>query len=283
MKYLSLLLFLAFTTKLIAQDSPRLKYEKDLQVIVNQMKEETDATFEKGPIFIFEKPFTATFTQATEYGVGAPPNRTNHSFDEGDIVHVLGAQPIGKVLRFKVPNSDVILETKAFGHPGFEIDNADDFKSQVGKIKNADWKEAEQIASMLDCGALAESGKPNFEKHHMTLGDTPVFFQVRMEEGKILLYFDLRTYGGTDFKDMGVAEAEKSILNLTCGDGTYVSIACQSDDERQAIFDITDYSSPLLSGITTLNISLSDKEITKELAEIDQYSIGLKMECMEIE
>ena len=74
---------------------------------------------------------------------------------------------------------------------------------------------------------------------------------------------------------------EKSKLDLNFGDGTQASVMCDSDDDRFAIFDISELGGQLLSGINKIAFSLSDKNVTKELSNADQHSIGLKMQCFD--
>ena len=283
MNYISILFFSLFTTFLIGQNNPRANFESELQLISDKLKAETNANYEKGPMFNFEAPYLAVFTKSTDYNTGTSSNRTTVNFTERDTILILGAQPVGKVLKFKSQKSEDIFQTKAYGHPGFEVLNSSEFKTQVGKIKKSDWKQAELLATMLSCGSLESAGRPNFEKHHLNIGDTPVFFQVRLESNKILLYFDLRTYGGNDFKDMGVAEGGKSTMNLIFGDESNASIKCESDDDRFAIFDITNLKNQFLSGISRITFELSKKNVTKELNGPDKFAIGLKMECIKQE
>lgn len=280
MKYIYLLSFIIVSHILIGQNNPRADFENELQGISDDLYSETKAHFTQGPIFIFDEPYLAVFIKGTDYSVGVPPNSTKITFAEGDKVLVLGAAPVGKVLQFRAQDSDDIFSTKAFGHPGFDVENSVEFTAQLQKIKGSDWQQAERLASMLSCGSLESVGQPNFEKHHLNIGDTPVFFQIRLEADKLLLYFNLRTYGGIDFKDMGVAQADKSELSLVFGDESTATIKCESDDDRFAIFDVTSLRSQFLLGIGKITFVLSEKEVTKELKAADKFAIGLKMECI---
>ena len=248
--------------------------------ITKVLKEETNAQFVKGPIFNFDKPYKAVFTKDSEFTKGNYPDITKTTFKTGDTILVTGAKPMGSAMSFSSLDSEESFETKAFGRPPFEVIDVDAFRAQVTTIKDSDWKEAEALAAMLDCGALESAGKPNFEKHHLTIGDTPVFFDLRLENDKVLIYFNLRTYGGEDFKDVGAAIKGESKLGLTFNKGEEVTLDCESDDDRFAIFDLTNYREQALSGISKVSFSLSKKEVSKELSDENVYAIGLKMECI---
>ena len=56
MKFPLVFLMLFTTTLLVAQSNPRAQYEKELTDLVDAIKEETQATFKKGPIFYFDQP-----------------------------------------------------------------------------------------------------------------------------------------------------------------------------------------------------------------------------------
>lgn len=280
MKYLFLAILICNFSIITAQTDPRSAYEEKLKKIAEELKVQTDANFGKGPMFNFEKPYTAVVTKESEYSKGIYPNVETTKFIVGDTILVLGAKAVGSTLKIKGLNSDEIYETKPFGRPSFQVMESDLFESQIKKIKKVEWQQAETIAAMLECGALEAAGKTNFEKHHLNIGDTPVFFDIRLEQDKVLVYFDLRTYSGTDFKDVGEAIGGESTLGLSFGNGKEASILCESDDSRFAIFDLTNYREDALTGISKINLSLSKKEVSKELLEENQFAIGLKMQCI---
>ena len=280
MKYLLLILLSFYSLQVVSQSNARIKYENKLSQLVNELREKTNAEFNQGPLFIFDEPYKAIFKKDSEFIKGTYPNTTTIKFIEGDTVLVIGAPPVGRILSFRSLNSDEVIQTKAFGSPGFEIINADAFKAQVRSIKDSDWQAAESLASLLSCGTLESVHKSNFEKHHLNIGDTPVFFQVRLEEVEVRLYVDLQTYGGSDFKDVGVAKKDETTLVLNFDDGIDAKLSCIQDDDRFAIFDITNYKSQFLSGITRVTFTFSKKEVSQELFNADKYAIGLKMECI---
>ncbi len=279
MKLLKVLLLIFLSYTLFSQEAPRIQLENELKSIKKDLEAQTNAKFEMGPLFIFNEPYKATFTQAKDYSYGIPPNRRTANFLEGESILVIGAQAIGKVRKFKKIDSEEIFETKAFGKPGFEIKDTERYKLQMQAIKKSDWQKAQEIASVLNCGALGSMGRSDIEKHHIQIGDTQVFFQIRQEDDKILLYLDLRVYGGTDFKNMGAAQANTSLLTLTLSDDTKLVLPCESDDERFAIFDLTDHVQKISMGINLFEIELSNKNLKKQLTGTNKYAIGLKVSC----
>ena len=284
MKRILLVILICNTSTLFAQSDPRELYETKLAELTEELRLKTKATYQNGPIFIFEKPYSAIVTKENDYIINGDTQGNRTSFNVGDSILIIGASPVTRMLRFKTKVADATYDTRAFERPGFDIGESEKFKEQVKLIKTVEWKEAGVIAEMLQCGLLKNQGLGDIEKHFIKFGDTSVFYQLRPERDRVHLYFDLRSYGGNDYKDVGISVGGESKLSVLFGDGSSHKFLCaqEGEDDRFARFDITDYSAQFLSGVEKITIALSKKTVSKELENVNKYAIGIKMQCFNL-
>ena len=67
MKRILLVILICNTSALFAQSDPRELYETKLAELTEELRLKTKATYQNGPIFIFEKPYSAVVTKENDY------------------------------------------------------------------------------------------------------------------------------------------------------------------------------------------------------------------------
>lgn len=283
MKNLFTLIIVTITSfNLLGQSQARIDAQKNLDSVLEKLELETDCTFSLGSQFNFKEPYKAVITKDASLMIdnGKRGNNDYKEFKIGDTVLVLTSLPVGALKRIKAMDSEEHCLTKTFGRPPFEIIENDKFKQQQEKIKASDWKTAQKLTDLLSCGSLAAAGYQNQEKYFMTFGDTPVFYELNKENDRILLAFNLRTYGGNDFYEMGPSSPGTSFIEVSFLDGVTQKFDCveSDDDSRLAAIDITDHVEQFLRGVKTLNFSLK-KKASKNISEQDAFAFGIKAEC----
>lgn len=284
MKFFYCILLTMIGGSVYGQADIKNQYEKELESISAKMEQRVNAKFGKGPFFTFNEPYKAVFTEAMSYSTGSSSNRVSKEFQVGDSILIVGCAPAGPAKKFKAMDSDALYDTKLFGKSGYTILQKEKMRDQVAMVRTTEWRRAEKLRDMLSCGMFDEIGKMNFEKHWIDFGDTPLFYQVRLEEGKTLLYTMLRTFGGNDFKDVGAAIAEQSFVEFNFLDGSTLKLNCMGEgtSEQFAIVDITDHKAKFQSGVEQITYSLEKKKVSQKLEDENRYSIGFKMDCMKL-
>jgi len=285
MKYLfTIFLLFGLCLSLSGQNQARINTQAKLDSVLETLEADTDCKFTIGSTFNFNEPYKAVFTKDASYSVVATRGSgESKEFKTGDTVLVLTALPVGALQYFKTTDSDERYATKSYGRPNFEVIEKDKYKEQLTKIKAADWKTAQNLLDLLTCGNLDAVGYPNLEKYYLTFGDTPVFYELGEENGRILLSFNLRTYGGNDFKDMGPTKIGSAYIEVSFLNGETQKFDCveSNDNSRFAAIDITDEIARFQNGVKNLNFSLT-KKASQDLSEDDAYSIGIKAECIKL-
>ena len=282
MKIFYCLLLSMIGLSVYGQTDVKSQYEKELASISARMAQEVKAKFQKGPFFIFNVPYKAVFTEAMSYSTGDASNRASKEFQVGDSILIVGCAPAGPAKKFKRMDADELYDTKAFGKSGFKVLKQKEMRAQISLIRATSWKRAEKLSDMLSCGSFEALGKMNFEKHWLDFGDTPLFYQIRLEEDKILMYTMLRTYGGDDFKDVGAAIGGQSFVEFTFLDGSMLKLNCigEGANDQFAIVDITGHKDKFLSGVDRLTYALGKMTASQIMKNENRYSIGIKMDCI---
>lgn len=279
----SVFIFLGLSFNLSGQNQARIDMQTKLDKVLETLEKDTDSKFTIGSTFNFNEPYEAVFTKDATLSLEGSRGGESKEFKTGDTVLVLTALPIGALQYIKAKDSDDRYATRSFGRPGFEVIEKNKYVEQLTKIKAADWKTAQGLLDLLSCGNLESAGYPNLEKYYLTFGDTPVFFDMSEKDGRIIVSFNLQTYGGNDFKDLGPTKIGNAFIEVIFLDGETVKFDCveSNDDSRFAAIDITDEVARFQNGVKNLNFSLS-KKASRDLSEDDAYSIGIKAECIKL-